>query len=203
MVQAKKVGVGTAKIASSVANKAAKNTYAAAQATRESAENVVRIGSRAAQDFLQNSAGEAQKAQEKIFALGKEGADKFAKSADAVTKAMYESIAASRENVDAVVECANVAAALAQEVSSEAFEFANKSFTESVEISKDFFACRTINDMIELQNRVLRNAMDTAFAQTNRISSLVFEYSNEALEPLNERVAHASEQFSKALSNAA
>ena len=197
MATAKKPAAASAKLASAVANKAAKTTYAAVESTRNSAENVVKIGSRAAKDFLQNSAGEAQKAQDKIFAIGKESADQFAKSADAVTKAMYDSIAASRENVDALVECGNIAAAMAKEVSSEAFEFANKSFTDSVEISKDFFACRTINDMMELQNRVLRSAMDSAFTQSNRLSSLVFEYAAEAIEPINERVAQASEQFSK------
>lgn len=197
-----KLATNKAKISSTVASKAAKNTYAAVENTRSSAENVVKISSRAAKDFISSSADEAQKAQEKIFAFSQQSADKFAKSADAMTKALYETITASRENVDALVECSNVAAALAKEISSEAFEFANKNFSDSTEISKDFFACRTINDMMELQNRVVRAAMDTAFAQTNRISSLVFEYSSEALEPINERVAKTSEQFGKALSAA-
>ncbi len=202
MTTAKKTSPAHAKLASVVANKAAKTTYSAVESTRESAENVVKIGSRAAQDFMQNSAGEAKKAQEKIFAMSKESVQQVTKSTDAITKAMYDSIAASRENVDALVECGNVAAALAKEISTEAFEFANKSFAGSTELSKDLFACRTINDVLELQNRVLKSVMDRAFSQTNHISNLVFEYSNEALEPINERVAKASEQFSKALSAA-
>jgi len=203
MAQAKKSTAASAKIASVVANKAAKSTYAAVQSTRNSAENVVKIGSRAAKDFLSQSAGEAQKAQDKILAMSREGAEKLAKSADAVTKALYETISTSRDNIEAAVECGNVTAALAKDVSSELFEYANKSFADNVEVSKELFACRTINDMMELQSRIMKNAMDSAFAQSTRLSNLIFEYSSEALEPINERVAQATEQFSKTLSKVA
>ncbi len=203
MTQAKKSSSASAKLASSVANKAAKSTYSAVESTRSSAENVVKIGSRAAKDFLSQSAGEAQKAQDKILSMSREGAEQLAKSADAVTKAMYDTISTSRDNIEAAVECSNVAAALAKDVSSELMEYANKGFTDSVELSKEFFACRTINDMMELQNRAMKSAMDNAFAQTTRLSSLIFEYSSEALEPINERVAQATEQLSKTLKTVA
>lgn len=202
MAQAKKSSTSSAKLASVVANKAAKNTHAAIQNTRSSAENVVKIGSRAAKDFLSQSAGEAQKAQDKILAMSREGAEQFAKSADAMTKALYETISASRENIEAAVECGNVTAALAKDVSSEMFEYANKNFSDGVEVSKELFACRTINDVMELQNRIVKSTMDNAFAQSSRLSNLLFEYSAEALEPINERVAQASEQISKTLNAA-
>lgn len=203
MAQAKKTSTASAKLASSVANKAAKSTYEAVENTRASAENVVKIGSRAAKDFLQSSAGEAEKVQNKIMELSRGGAEKLAKSADAVTKALYESISTSRDNLEAAMECGNVTAALAKDVGSELVEFANKSFSDSVEISKEMFACRTINDMMELQSRALKSAMDNAFAQTSRLSNLFFEYSAQALEPINERVAQASEQFGKTLKTVA
>jgi phasin family protein len=203
MAQAKKTSPASAKLASTVANKAAKTTYAAVESTRTSAENVVKIGSRAAKDFLQNSAGEAQKAQDKILSMSRDGAAQFAKSADAVTKALYETIGTSRDNLEAVVECSNVAAALAKDVSAELMEYANKGFTETVEVSKELFSCRTINDLMELQSRVMKSAMDSAFAQSSRLSNLLFEYSAEALEPINERVSQATEQFSKTLKTVA
>lgn len=201
MTQAKKSA--SAKLASSAANKAAKNTYSAMESTRSSAENVVKLGSRAAQDFLATSAGEAQKAQDKIFAMSRESAEQFAKSADAMTKAMYEGISSSRDNLEAIVECSNVAAAMAKDVSTEMFEYGNKAFAESVEVSKDLLACRTINDMMELQNRIMKSAMDSAFSQSTRLANMIFEYSSEALEPINERVNQAAEQFSKNLSSVA
>lgn len=188
-----------AKLASNVADKAAKNTYAAVESTRASAENVARIGGKAVKEFLATSADEAQKAHEKVFALGREGAENFAKSADAVSKFLHDAVGMSRDNIETAIECGNMTAALAKDLSSEAFEYANKSFSDRVELSKDVFACRTINDIFELQNRVVKNSIDNFFNQSVKLSSMMFEYTTEALEPINERVAQASEQLSKTL----
>jgi len=197
MSQAKKPSAAKA-----AASKAAKSTYNAVESTRSSAENVVKLGSRAAKDLLGSAAGEAQKMQDKVIAMSRDGAEKLAKSADVATKAMYDAFSGTRDNIEAAVECGNVTAALAKDVSSELFEYANKSFAETVEVSKELFACRTINDMMELQSRIMKSAMDNAFAQSSRLSNLLFEYSAEALEPINERVSQVSEQFSKNLNAA-
>jgi len=189
----------SARLASTMANKAAKSTYAAVESTRNSAENVVKIGGKAVKEFIATSADEAQKAQEKVFAIGREGAEKFSKSADAVTKTLYETIALSRDNVETAIECGNMTASLAKDVSSEVFEYANKAFSDNVELSKEAFACRTINDMFELQNRIVKSTIDNFFNQSVKLSGMLFEYTTEALEPINERVAQATEQFSKAL----
>lgn len=189
----------SAKLASNAANKAAKSTYAAVESTRSSAENVVKIGGKAVKEFMATSADEAQKAQEKVFEMGREGAENFAKSADAVTKALYEAISLSRDNIETAIECGNMTASLAKDVSSEVFEYANKAFSDNVELSKEAFACRTINDMFELQNRLVKNTIDNFFNQSVKLSGMVFEYTTEALEPINERVAQATEKFSKNL----
>ena len=180
MAQAKKSPSASAKLASAAANKAAKNTYAAVASTRSSAENVVKIGGRAAKDFLNQSAGEAQKAQDKILAMSRDGAEQFAKSADAVTKALYETIATSRDNIEAAVECGNVAAALAKDVSSELFEYANKGFTDSVEVSKDTVAQET-----EMNNMILRN-----LEQRDMRSAITDRLRPEAIDLAAVSVAH-------------
>ena len=145
-------------------------------------------------------AGEAQKTQEKVFAMGREGAEHLAKSADTLTKILHESIAISRDNVEACIECGNMSTALVKDVSDEVIETSNKAFSDNVELSKAFFACRTFNDMFELQNKIVKNSIDNFFNQSVKLSGMFFEYTTEALEPINERVAQASEQFSKALS---
>ncbi|NBX04135.1 MAG: phasin family protein [Alphaproteobacteria bacterium] len=200
MTQAKKSAAApSAKLASNVANKTAKHTLAAVESSRAQAENVVKIGGNAVKEFLATGAGEAKKAQEKAFDMGREGAAQLAKSADAVTKLMYEAISASRDNVETAIECGNMAASMAKDVSAELSEAANKAFAEGLEVSKEAMSCRTINDAIELQNRVVRSIVDNFFNQSVKLSGMVFEYTTEALEPINERVAAASEQFSKAL----
>ena len=189
----------TAKLASTVANKAAKNTFAAVETGRASAENVVKIGGKAVKDFIATSADEAAKAQEKVFAMGREGAEQIAKGADAVTKVLYETIAIGRDSVETAIECGNMTAALAKDMSSELFEAANKGFSDGLEMSKEFFTCRTLNDMFELQNRAVKSTIDNFFNQSVKLSGMMFEYTTEALEPINERVAQASEQLNKVL----
>lgn len=202
--QAKKAsGQPSVKLASAVANKATKNTISAVESTRNSAESVIKISSSAVKELLANGACEAQKAQEKAFELGRDSAEQISKSADAMAKSMYEAISVSRDNVDAWIECSNMTAALAKEISGEIVEYANKAFSDNVELSKDVFACRTINDMVELQSRIIKNSMDSFFNQSSKLSNMIFEYSSEALEPINERVTQASEQFSKAMAEVA
>ncbi|MDX2112722.1 MAG: phasin family protein [Alphaproteobacteria bacterium] len=186
-----------AKLATNLADKAAKQAFDAAQSTRSSAENVVRIGSSAMQEFFTTSAGEAQKAQEKIFSMGREQAEQLAKSADSMTKMMVESVAMSRDNIETCVECGNMTASFAKDMSAEMMESANKAFADSVEMTKAFFACRTINDMMELQNRAAQSMIDNFFSQSAKYSNMFFEYSSDTLEPINERIAEATEQFSK------
>lgn len=191
--------LAASKMASDATQKAARTTLAAVESTRNSAENVVKIGGKAVKDFMASSAEEAQKAQEKVFALGREGAENLAKSADVVTKALSEAVEMSRENVETCIECANLSASLVKDVSAEVFESANKAFSDNVELSKDLFACRTLSDMFELQNRIVKNNIDSFFNQSVKLSGMVFEYSTEALEPINERFASTAEQMTQIL----
>jgi hypothetical protein len=192
-----------AKLATNMANKAAKNTFAAVETTRNSAENVVKIGSTAVKDLLANGATEAQKAQEKVFALGRESADQLSKSADALTKSLYEAVAVSRDNVETIIELGNLTASVSKDVSSEMLSYANQAFSDNLELSKEMFAVRTINDLVELNNKAVKHAIDGFFNQTMKLSTMAFEYSNEAFEPINERVAQTTDQLSKKLSSAA
>jgi hypothetical protein len=190
------------KLASSVANKATRNTISAVESTRNSAESVLNISSSAVKDLLANGASEAQKVQEKAFEMGSDYAAQVSKSADAVTKSLYEVIAISRDNVEAMIECGNMTASLAKDVSNEMAEYANKAFSDNMELAKDAFACRTINDMVELQSRMIKTTIDSMFNQSSKISNMMFQYSTEACEPISERITTATEQMSRALADA-
>lgn len=173
--------------------------YFGAEAVAETSEKVVNFNNEAVKSFFSTGAGEAQKAQEKIFSLGRESAEQIAKSTDAATKALFEAVSASRENLETCIECSNATAAFAQELSSEVFDSTNRAFSDSVELSKELLACRTLNDMLELNSRAVKNACDSFFEQTSKLSDMVFEYSNEAMEPLNERVSEVARKLGKTL----
>lgn len=176
-----------------------KSFFGGAQGARESAEKVVNFSSGAVKDMLAGSAGEAQKAQERLFSMGRESVEQMAKSTDAATKAMMEAISASRDSVETCLECGNATAALAKQLSSEWFESTNRALSESVEMSKAALSCRTMSDMVELNNRAVRQACDQFFSQSTRLSDMLFDYSSEALEPLSARASETARRFSKAV----
>ncbi len=196
MVKKKSHGQASAKLGS---GKSAKQNFAHIDATREQAEKVVKLGNNVVKDFLATSADEAHKTQEKLFSISREGAESMAKSADTVSKALYDTVGISRDNMEACLECGNLTAALTKDLSSELFENANRAFSETAEMSKEFLACRTLNDMVELNNKLLRHTVDNFFSQSAKMSSMMFEYASEAMEPINERATQTVQKLSKTL----
>ncbi len=184
---------------SAAAQKMSGAAYSAAESTKSAAQNVVNIGAGAMRDMLYSGSGEAQKAQEKMWEMGREGVEHFSRATDMWTRMCMELMGICRDNVEAAIECANITAGVAKNVSAEISETCNKSFSEAVEMSKEAFNCRTINDVTELQSKAVRQALDTCFNETNRLSNMVFECATEALEPINERVCEASDRLCKVM----
>jgi len=188
----------------SASQSAAKSASATTNKPTESkSENVVKIGSAVVKELLANGASEAQKVREKALEISRESADKLAKSADVISKSAYEVAGLSRGNMEAAVECGNLTASFAKDLSSEIFEYTNKAFSDNLEISKEIFSCRTITEMAELQNKLIKNSLNSFLNETGKIAGMLFEYSSEALEPINERVSEATEKLSKTVASCA
>lgn len=183
----------------SAASKAAARpaTVSMLGSTRSSAENVVNFGSQAVKDIQSSFSSEAQKTQEKIYSMTRDGAETFAKSADQASKAVYELMNICRDNLEACIESGNLSANICKELSQEISDYCNQAASEQMETAQQLFACRTLNDLVELQNRVIRHSVDGYFEQCNKISSLAFECINDICEPINQRVSDATEQVSK------
>lgn len=144
--------------------------------------------------------GEAQKISEKAFGFGKDGAAQLSKSADAAARSLNDAVSISQDNMEACVECGNIAAELSKAVGEEVFEFSNDLFSKNVELSKQIFACRTINDMFELQSKAFKMNIDKVFGETAKISEMTFKMASKASAPLNERAAQVTKHIKKTLS---
>ena len=166
-------------------------------APRLNSENVVRFGIDAVKEIFSSTSGEAKKAQTKAFAIGREGAQHMSRSADAASRAMSEAVSVTQDNIEACIESGNITANMSREISEELFNFANEVMSNNIDISKDVFSCRTINDVFELQSKMFRNNVDRLFNQSARISEMVFETMTKASEPLSERMVEASDKLSK------
>ncbi len=187
------------KIASNTATKATNAALSAVESSRNSAESMMHLSTKTMKEFFSSGAGEAHKAHEKAFALGREGTENISRSVDALTRTINDMVSLARENVDAALEVSHIAADIAKSISTELVSCSNSNFSDNVEIAKEAFSCRNINDALEIQSKWLSTNMDNFFTQSTRFAEMYFQLATEAAEPINERVAEATERFSKAM----
>jgi len=188
-----------AQSASGTANKAAAAALSAVETTRNSAESMFKIGTDTVKEFFSSGSEEAQKAHEKFFAIGRESTENVSRAVDAFTRTMSDLVGVARENADAAVEVNHIAADIAKSINSELVSCANTNFSDNVEICKEAFTCRDIGDAFDLQSKWLSVNMENFFNQSTRLAEMMFQLATEAAEPINERVAEATERFSKSL----
>lgn len=144
--------------------------------------------------------GDTQKLSEKAFSFGKEGADRFAKTADTAARSLNDAVVIGQDNLEACVECGNVAAELSKAVGEEVFAFGNTLFSKNLDLSKQIFSCRTINDMFELQSKAFKLNIDNLFNETAKISEMTFKMASKAAGPLNDRAAEVTKHIKKTFS---
>ncbi len=185
----------------SAGTKAAAQNAAAAWPVDPSANAVLQMGTDAIQEFFKNGAFDSK--DKMMSFMNKEGAAQFSKSADAATRSMGEMMDISRDNVETCVNCSNIAVNASKNMGAEIFNFANKSFSQNLEISKELLACRTLNDMFDLQSRIMKTNLDNLFSESVKLSELMFQCATQVSEPLNERVSDTTNRLSKTLSEAA
>ncbi len=169
------------------------------QNARRATENVVNFSARNLRGAFERGAGDAQRLQEHASRFSREGAEQMSRTANVASRAMSESVAIMQGNVETCMQCGNIAADMTRKMSEEAFNFANDMFSSNVEISKDIFACRTINDVFDLQNRMMRTNLDSLFSQSARMSEMVFDYMNQAAEPVSDRLSETTERLTRSI----
>ncbi len=140
-----------------------------------------------------------QKAAGKTFEIERESAENILRSAENYTRGAVECMSVCSENVSALAESGNMSSFIFRNMSNEIIKNCNQAISESLELSRDIFACRRYKDMIELQNKVAQQLCDSYFNTGNKLREIVFESCTDTLESIQGRVALASEQFLRPL----
>jgi phasin family protein len=192
-------GHAAMKSAVHIASSAAGRAVSAAQNSRESAESLVRHGANTMKDIFASGTGEARKANEKLHALRRERTENLSRSVDKIARSINNMVTLGRDNAEALVEMSHIASDIAQSINSELVNFANNNFSTRVEMYQEAFACRNLQEMVELQNKWLSTRIENFFNQSQRLTEMFFQLATEATEPLNERVAETTERLSKSL----
>ena len=182
----------------------------ASESLRATAEGMMKASNDMMQQFFANAPKASQgngafngaftNGAEQAFSFGKNPFEQFSKE---FSKASSKSFAANeafeliRENIEAMVACANIAANLSKQLAAHSVAYSNRSFSQHVELSKQALACRTLNDLFDLSSKYAKTFFDSFFSESIAISELVFQGASDISEPLNERINESADRVNK------
>jgi phasin family protein len=115
---------------------------------------------------------------------------------DAVEKSVAslgEINAASKKNLEAVVESVTAATRGAETLGAQAMAYSKKSFEDGVAVAQSLGSAKSVQEVVEIQTNWA--ALETYLAEVNRWSDTVSASVKDSLKPLNERATAAVERF--------
>ncbi len=116
------------------------------------------------------------------------GVDAFKTGFEKVVGSYDEVAAFSQDNLEALVESANIAKERLEALQSEALTYSKNAFEDAAALTQAVMKARTVQEVIEIQNDFAKNALESYIGQLNRVTSLVAETAQEAAAPITERV---------------
>jgi phasin family protein len=102
-------------------------------------------------------------------------------------------------NFEAVVAANTALAKGAEEISKEIFGIAQASFEHAAVTAKAFFGAKTLQDVVELNNKFAKTSVDSFLANSAKLSEITLKVATEAAQPLKARVDLAIAKIGKPL----
>ncbi|RED53909.1 phasin family protein [Aestuariispira insulae] len=143
-------------------------------------DNAVKAGVKQVEEVVANGKETVAKA----VAVTKEQVEK---ASDATLKGYDDFAALNKENMNAIVESANVFSKGFEELGKAYFAFAQTAVESSVEASKSLMAAKTVTEVVDLQVDMVRNNVDAVVAEGTKLSEMSFKLANETIQPLQDR----------------
>ena len=138
----------------------------------------------------------SNKAQEKNTMFG---FDMLPNAVDRCSQLVGSSVEIHSDLFKAMTECSSAAVRTCSSLSAHLMESGNRSLSQWMELSKEAANCRTINSVIELQQKATEQAIETCIDATQKVSAQLHECCMETLNPLQEHAASISEKIGKAV----
>ena len=161
---------------------------AAVAAGKETVEAAVKVGTDAATKSVEKAAAMSQ---EHVEATKKAGAEAF--------KGYEDMVSASKAHVDAVLKSNQILVKGAQDVNKLLLGLAEASLHDGVAATKKMFACKSVQDVVSVQNDLARANYKKIVDEGRKLSDLSTKVAEEAVEPITTVVSKSVEQFSKPL----
>jgi hypothetical protein len=140
-----------------------------------------------------------QKTQEHTLQMGRKTVENVLHTADTSNRLVTQSFTNLSGNLNAWMVCCNIASSTCRDISGEVMAYYNRTISNFMKTAQMAFACRTINDLIDLESIAGQKALNDYLEETNRLCEIVFDNYIKALEPIQEHTAIASDQMRKTL----
>ena len=109
--------------------------------------------------------------------------------------ALNEVNAASKSNVEAVVESLTAATKGAETVGAQAMAFSKKSWDDAVSAGKTLSGAKSVQEVIELQSKYAKASMEAYVAEMNLLTETLSASFKDTFKPINARMTATVEKF--------
>lgn len=110
------------------------------------------------------------------------------------SKAQYEKLtndaaSAGKENVEAILKSTNIWMKGTEDLFKTYMNLAQDTAAKNSEAFKTLLACKNLNELTEVQNKLAQESFDGFMAGATKISELSVKLATDALEPINDQVS--------------
>ncbi len=169
----------------------------AAPKATESVEAAVAAGQETVETVVKASTEAAQKSVEKAVSIGQEQVAAAVKASTDAFKGYEDIIVYGKDNVDAVVQANTILVKGVQDINKVVMKLFQDGMEEQMALTKKFMGCKTVTDLVEVQNSVAKNGYSKALDESRKLSDMTVKLAEEAAAPITKRVNVTVEKFSK------
>lgn len=167
---------------------------AAPQETLKQVETMVAASKEAMETMVKTGGDAANKGYEQAVTMTKE---QIAKQSEAFFKS-YDGLAElNRANLDAVNTSGAIMTKGVEEIGKAWFGFTQSNLEQAAGTMQALMGCKTLRDVMELQNGFAKTSFDQTIAETAKLSEMSVKVANDAVEPIKARVNSSVEFFLK------
>ena len=160
-------------------------------------EAAVTVGKETVETVVKAGTEVATKGVEKAVAMSQEQVAAAVKAGTEVFKNYEDVLAYGKDNVDALVSSNNILVKGVQDINKVLFSMAQKNMEDSVTLTKKMFGCKSVEEVVKLQNDMMKTNYSKALDESRKISDMAVKLAEEASAPIADRMTVAVEKATK------
>lgn len=169
---------------------------ASAKSVQETFETVAEAQKKSFDDALQAGTDTFAKGYEEFYNSARE---QLAKAQQSIFGNFDEVSDFNRENVEAAIVSSNIVAKGFEVVGKEFAAYAQQAIEANMAAAKNLSTAKDPQELMDLQSEWAKSAFDGFVAESSKLQDISVKVSNQASQPINERINKAVETFTKTI----